>query len=302
MIQVHKMGAIDIGSNSVRCLVTNVIPTPEFTHYKKASMTRLPVRLGQDVFSVGFISEVTGERLVTALKAYKHIMEVHGVTHFRACATSAMREASNSSFWRDRIKEETGISVDIIDGQEEARLVFSAKMFDKITPAESHFLFVDVGGGSTELTLFKDGAPVDSISLPLGTVRMMAQGVSEEVWIAMDEWLDRKRAQVEGDIATIGSGGNINKIYKLSGRMGGEPLSLVYLERQAKYLAGFSPEEMMVQLGLNIDRADVIVSAMGIYIRAMKKVHSRWMYVPKIGVSDGIVRELYRNSVRPFYE
>lgn len=297
-----KLGAIDLGSNSIRCLVVNVIPTETYTHYKKASMTRLPVRLGADVFATGSISDETGDRLLHGLKAYSHIFQVHGVEGFRACATSAMREATNSAAWIETIRTETGIDVEVIDGQEEARLVFSSKIFDKIQPDESRFLFIDVGGGSTELTLFADGRAIDSISLPLGTVRRMAQGIPEGTWERMDAWIDGHAHPELGPLAAIGSGGNINKLYKLSGRQGGEPLSSVYLTQQIKALSGLTQDQLVLELGLNVDRADVLVPALEIYQRAMRRAGCRWIYVPKIGVADGIVRDVYHTAFKADWE
>jgi exopolyphosphatase/guanosine-5'-triphosphate,3'-diphosphate pyrophosphatase len=297
-----KLGALDLGSNSIRCLVVNVIPTPAYTHYKKASMTRLPVRLGADVFATGRISDETGERLLHGLKAYGHIFAVHGVAGFRACATSAMREAENSNYWVETVRRETGISIEVIDGQEEARLVFSSKIFDKIQPDESRFLFIDVGGGSTELTLFEEGRAVDSLSLPLGTVRRLSQGIPEGTWERMDAWIDGHAHPERGPLAAIGSGGNINKLYKLSGRQGGEPLSSLYLSQQIKTLSALTMDQMVLELGLNVDRADVLVPALEIYQRVMRRAGCRWIYVPKIGVADGLVRDVYHRSFKADWE
>ena len=297
-----KLGALDLGSNSIRCLVVNVIPTPTYTHYKKASMTRLPVRLGADVFATGRISDETGERLLHGLKAYGHIFAVHGVAGFRACATSAMREAENSIYWVETVRRETGISIEVIDGQEEARLVFSSKIFDKIQPDESRFLFIDVGGGSTELTLFEEGSAVDSLSLPLGTVRRFSQGIPEGTWERMDAWIDGHAHPERGPLAAIGSGGNINKLYKMSGRQGGEPLSSLYLSQQIKTLSALSMDQMVLELGLNVDRADVLVPALEIYQRVMRRAGCRWIYVPKIGVADGLVRDVYHRSFKANWE
>lgn len=297
-----KLGALDLGSNSIRCLVVNVIPTPEYTHYKKASMTRLPVRLGADVFATGRISDETGERLLHGLKAYSYIFAVHGVAGFRACATSAMREAENSIYWVETVRRETGISIEVIDGQEEARLVFSSKIFDKIQPDESRFLFIDVGGGSTELTLFEEGRAVDSLSLPLGTVRRLTQGIPEGTWERMDAWIDGHAHPERGPLAAIGSGGNINKLYKMSGRQGGEPLSSLYLSQQIKTLSALTMDQLVLELGLNVDRADVLVPALEIYQRVMRRAGCRWIYVPKIGVADGLVRDVYHRSFKADWE
>ena len=184
-MKIVKLAAIDIGSNSLRLLVSNVIPTPEYTHYKKASMTRLPVRLGEDVFRSGKISKETGDRLVESMRAFAAIMKVNGVQSYRACATSAMREAKNAARWIRKIRRATGIHIEIIEGELEAQLIYHAKLFDKIQPEEQHLLFIDVGGGSTELTFFTDGQAGESRSFPIGTVRSLNEVDSQREWATM---------------------------------------------------------------------------------------------------------------------
>jgi exopolyphosphatase/guanosine-5'-triphosphate,3'-diphosphate pyrophosphatase len=200
------------------------------------------------------------------------------------------------------VRRETGISIEVIDGQEEARLVFSSKIFDKIQPDESRFLFIDVGGGSTELTLFEEGRAADSISLPLGTVRRLTQGIPEGTWERMDAWIDGHAHPERGPLAAIGSGGNINKLYKMSGRQGGEPLSSLYLSQQIKTLSALTMDQLVLELGLNVDRADVLVPALEIYQRVMRRAGCRWIYVPKIGVADGLVRDVYHRSFKADWE
>ncbi len=287
-----KLAAIDIGSNSIRLLITNVIPTEDYTYYQKVSMTRLPVRLGEDVFTTGRISDANADRLVDAMHAYKYVMKVNGVEDMRACATSAMREAKNGRKIIRRIFRKTGIQIELIDGIEEARLVFESKMFDKIQPTESNFMYIDVGGGSTELTLWQNGEITASGSFKVGTVRLLNDLVADAEWDRMKIWVKEITAEVE-DIAMIGSGGNINKTHKLSGKLPSEPLSLQYLNTLLKRLKSLTPQQRVTELALNFDRADVIVPALNIYNSVTKWAGAKRMYVPKIGVSDGIIRDLY---------
>lgn len=300
-MKLVKLAAIDIGSNSVRLLITNVIPDGEETHYKKSSMTRLPVRLGADAFINGKISKKNFKRMVDGMIAYQHIMKVHGVTDYRACATSAMREAGNGESLVKKIYEETGIRIEIIDGKEEARLIFASKLFDKIHPDEKHFLYIDVGGGSTELTVYTEGTVRQSRSFKVGTVRILNGIDKQEEWDEMKRWIEEHTVRYP-NIAMIGSGGNINKLHKLSGKPTSEPLSLEYLEGQKTYLSGFTHDELVTKIGLNLDRADVIIPAIRIYHSAMAWANSEKMYVPKIGVADGVIRDLYHHRYRDMME
>ncbi len=296
-----KLAAIDIGSNSIRLLITNVIPTEDYTYYRKVSMTRLPVRLGEDVFLGGKISKESIQRLTDAMQAYKYIMKVNGVEAFRACATSAMREAKNGPRIVKRIARKTGINIELIDGAEEARLVFESKIFDKIHPEETNFLYIDVGGGSTELTVIIANEIVASRSFKIGTVRILNGLVDAQEWDTMEAWITEKTADIP-NIAMIGSGGNINKVHKISGKQLHEPLTQRYLSLQLKSLEKLTTEERVIQLSLNFDRADVIVPALRIYNNATKWAGASRMYVPKIGVSDGITRDLYHAKYRDLLE
>ncbi len=298
-MKLKKLGAIDIGSNSIRLLITNVIhePRKNYTYYKKSSMTRLPIRLGADSFVKGKITKKNQKRLLQAMVAYRAIMDVHGVEDFRACATSAMREAENGDMMVELIKKETGIGIEIIDGMEEARLIFESKMFDRIEPEESRFLYIDVGGGSTELTYLEDREIVISRSFKVGTVRLLNDMVDKEEWQEMETWI--RRYVPEGDdLAMIASGGNINKVHKMSGKKVNDALTLRYLNKQYNLLSALSRDERVTELGLNFDRADVIVHALRIYRSAMMWCEAHHMYAPKIGVSDGIVRDLYHRKYK----
>jgi exopolyphosphatase/guanosine-5'-triphosphate,3'-diphosphate pyrophosphatase len=288
-----NLGAIDIGSNSIRLLICQVVTEAGQTHFKKVAMTRLPVRLGADVFTGGEISRETGDRLVDAMRAFAAIMRVHGVSDYRACATSAMREASNAAEWIGRVDQEAGIVIEVIGGEEEATLISHAGLFDHLTTADPNLCYVDVGGGSTELTFLRDGEPEASRSFRLGTLRAMDSLDGDLVWKDLRAWLEGHADRTRGELALVGTGGNINKAHKLSGRKVNEPLSKQYLDRLSKKLSRMTNEQRVVELGLNRDRADVIVPALRIYRRVMRWTHATWIYVPRIGVPDGIVRELY---------
>ncbi|KAB2814721.1 Ppx/GppA phosphatase family protein [Phaeocystidibacter luteus] len=298
-MKLKKLAAIDIGSNSIRLLITNVIhePSKNYTYYKKSSMTRLPIRLGADSFTKGKISEANRKRMLEAMVAYRAIMDVHGVQDFRACATSAMREASNGDLVVEQVKKQTGIEIEIIDGMEEARLIFESKMFDRLEPEEDRFLYIDVGGGSTELTVLENREIVVSRSFKIGTVRLLNEMDDPAEWKEMKKWIEAN-VKPGDDLAIIASGGNINKLHKMSGRKLTEPLTMRYLNSQDKLLSSYTRDERVTELGLNFDRADVIVHALRIYKTVMQWSHAKHMYVPKIGVSDGIVRDLYHRKYR----
>ncbi|MDP4616829.1 MAG: exopolyphosphatase [Schleiferiaceae bacterium] len=294
---VTKLGAIDIGSNSVRCLVTNVVYKDGYTYYRKAGMVRLPIRLGQDVFEHGKIKGKTKKRFIEGMKAYAHYLKVHGVVDFRAVATSAMREASNGDKIVAQVAKETGIAIEIIGDKEEARLVFNSKIYDIIKAPQKNFVYIDVGGGSTEISVIQDKKVEASKSFRIGGVRLMNNLVHQEEWTRMERWL-QKHAFSVADKTAIGAGGNINKLHKLSMRSLQTPLEYAYLSEQQELLNAFTAEERVTELGLNFDRADIIVHALPIYQKAMLWSGCDHIYVPKIGVSDGLVRDMYHKDYK----
>ena len=296
-MKVTKLGAIDIGSNSIRCLITNVVYKDGYTYYRKVSMVRLPVRLGQDVFEHGTLKKDTVLRFREAMLAYKHLLSVHGVLDFRAVATSAMREAENGAELASTVKNEAGIDIEIIDGEEEARLIFESKLFDVIKPKEENFVYIDVGGGSTEVSIIVNKEVLISRSFKIGGVRVMNGLDSPEEWLELKKWLYKHARNIKGK-AAIGSGGNINKMQKLSMRPVSKPLTHAYLEDQLEILQGYTTEERVTELGLNFDRADVIVHALPIYMKVMEWSGTHKIYVPKIGVSDGLIRDLYHKQYK----
>lgn len=293
-MKITKYGAIDIGSNAVRLLIANVIEEKDKApKFKKSSLVRVPIRLGADAFVSGEISDNNIDRMVDAMKAFKLLMNVHGVAKYKACATSAMREASNGEKVVDKVLEESGITIDIIDGAKEAQIISSTDLKHLINSDET-YLYVDVGGGSTEFTIFSRGKIVRSKSFKIGTVRLInnPKEKNKKLFAKVENWIVKHTKDYKR-ISLIGSGGNINKIFKMSGMDAGRPISYIYLNAQYGFLKKMSYEERISELSLNPDRSDVIVPATKIYLSAMKWSGARRIYVPKIGLSDGIIKSLY---------
>lgn len=295
MLKIEKYAAIDIGSNAIRLLIATVIEKdnkpPQFN---KTSLVRVPIRLGADVFLQDKISEENYLRMLDAMNAYQLLMKTHGVVKYRACATSAMREAGNGKAIAKKIKKETNIDIEIIDGSDEAAIIASTDLKDLIE-TEKSFLYVDVGGGSTEFTIFANRKIVASKSFKLGTVRILNDMVRESKWDDVKKWI-KKNTQTYEKISLIGSGGNINSIYKSSGTKLGKPLSYFYLTNYFEKLKSYTYHERIFELQMNPDRADVIVPATKIYLSAMKWSKAKSIYVPKIGLADGIIKSLYNEE------
>ncbi|WP_028892912.1 MULTISPECIES: Ppx/GppA phosphatase family protein [Tenacibaculum] len=297
MLKIKKYGAIDIGSNAVRLLVANVIEERDREpQFKKSSLVRVPIRLGADAFVSGRISEANTQRMIDAMQAFKLIMKIHGVERYKACATSAMREAENGEEVANSILKNTEVKIDIIDGKKEAAIISSTDL-NQLIESDSTYLYVDVGGGSTEFTLFSKGKIIRSKSFKIGTVRLLNNKKSENkiLFGKVQNWIEENTSDYRR-ISLIGSGGNINKLFKMSGRDIGKPISYIYLNAQYQFLKKMSYQERISELGLNPDRADVIVPATKIYLSAMKWSGARKIYVPKIGLSDGIIKSLYFNK------
>ena len=292
-MEIKKYAAIDIGSNAVRVLIANVVEVEQHPpKFMKSSMVRVPIRLGEDSFTVGEISAKNIKRMVKAMKAFKLIMQVNNVTHYMACATSALREANNAHEVVDVVAKKTGIHIDVIDGKREAEIISTTNIFDFIQ-RDRTFLYVDVGGGSTEFSVLVKGERVASKSFKIGTVRMINNLVSAKVWDEIEAWIT-EQIEGKGKIALLGSGGNINKLFKLSKVKEGRPLTLIKLNTLYNKLNALSYEERIMQLELNPDRSDVIIPALQIYLKALKWSNSTEVYVPKIGLSDGMIKVLYQ--------
>jgi len=293
LLEIKKYAAIDIGSNAVRLLISNIVLVKdEEPKFKKSALIRVPIRLGADAFISGTISEENSIRMIDAMKAFKLLMNVHGVEKYKACATSAMRDSSNGAELIARIKEEADISIEIIDGKKEAQIIASTDLSQLIEGHKS-YLYVDVGGGSTEFTVFSKQKLVASKSFKMGTVRLLNKEVDKkETWKEIKKWIEANTKNMK-KIVLIGSGGNINKIFKMSGQKIDKPLSYIYMNAHYQFLKKMSYDERISELGLNPDRADVIIPATKIYLSAMKWSGAKKIYVPKIGLSDGIIKSLY---------
>jgi exopolyphosphatase/guanosine-5'-triphosphate,3'-diphosphate pyrophosphatase len=296
MIKIKKFAAIDIGSNAMRLLIVNIVEQEgKEPQFNKSSLVRVPIRLGQDAFTVGEISEENIDRMCDAMKAFNLLMKIHRVESYKAFATSAMREAYNGKEVVEIIKDKADIIIEIIDGKKEAAIIASTDLHHLIK-TDKTYLFVDVGGGSTEFTLFSNGKLVNSKSFKAGTVRLLNEMVCDVVWEEIEKWIKINTADFE-EVTLIGSGGNINKLFKMSEKMQEKPLSYIYMNSQYAFLNTLTYEQRISELGLNPDRADVIIPATRIYLNAMKWSGARHIYVPKIGLSDGIVKAMYYGKI-----
>jgi exopolyphosphatase/guanosine-5'-triphosphate,3'-diphosphate pyrophosphatase len=296
MLKIKKYAAIDIGSNAMRLLIANIVEQDgKETQFSKSSLVRVPIRLGQDAFTVGAISEENIDRMCDAMKAFSLLMKVHKVEQYKAFATSAMREAYNGKEVTEIIKKKAGVKIEIIDGKQEAAIIASTDLHH-LLKTDQTYLFVDVGGGSTEFTLFSNGKMIASRSFKAGTVRLLNDMVHEVVWGEIEKWIRTNTAEYD-EVTLIGSGGNINKLFKMSGKAQEKPLSYIYINSQYAFLNSLTYEQRISELGLNSDRADVILHATRIYLNAMKWSGARNIYVPKIGLADGIVKAMYYGKI-----
>jgi len=287
-----RLAAIDIGSNAARLLISDVLTNNGKTEFNKINLVRIPLRLGFDVFDQKEISAEKTDMILHTIKAYKHLCQAYDVDHIKAAATSAMRDASNAQTIIDRVQEETGILIEVISGSSEASLIYENHIAENLDK-EHAYLYIDVGGGSTELTFFAGNKLVFSSSFNIGTIRLLKQQVTEEHWESMKEYIKRETRNYINNIIAIGSGGNINKIFSISKRKEGKPLQIELLKDYHKEFSAFSLEERMHLYKLREDRADVIVPALQIYINAMRWANAEEIYVPKIGLADGLIQHLY---------
>lgn len=287
-----RLAAIDIGSNAARLLISDVINGPQDkTEFLKIALVRVPLRLGFDVFDKGEISASKSEKILKTIKSYKLLLDVYDVKHLKACATSAMRDAVNAADIIKKVKNETGIEINIISGQEEASFIYENHIAENMSKEES-YLYIDVGGGSTELTFFSDGKLIFKESFNIGTIRLLKNQVPEALWDEMKEYI-RNKTKGYHHVTAIGSGGNINKIFSISKRKEGKPLSLELLRDYYKEFSTMSLQQRMSLYRLREDRADVIVPALLIYINVMRWADADEIFVPKIGLADGLIHTLY---------
>ena len=293
-MKIKKYAAIDIGSNAVRILVTNVVSYKKKTVFLKNALVRVPIRLGQDAFTSGKISDKNIKRMIKSMKAFKLLMEVHGVKEYLAFATSALRDAENSSFLVERVLKKSGIKIEIIDGKKEAKIISYTNIFDAINK-EKIFLYVDIGGGSTEFSILINGKRNQSKSFKIGTVRLLNSKVEQITLDEAEAWI-RRHTLMHEKIYLLGTGGNINKLHNIANINDNSPLSYLTLNVLYNQLDALTYEERIVNLGLNPDRSDVILLAAKLFIKILNWSGAKDIYVPKVGLSDGMIRELYKRK------
>lgn len=285
--------AIDIGSNAVRLLIKEIKEEQGKAHFSKVLMLRVLLRLGFDVFDIGKISEKKEKNMIRLMKAFRHLMKIYDVKHCRACATSAMRDAKNGMDIIKQIEKKTGVHIDIIDGQEEAKIIYNNHV-EHMEDQKGNYMYVDVGGGSTEINLLSEGQLVCSRSYNIGTVRMLNNAVKDSEWERLKNDL-AELAKSYPQTNIIGSGGNINKLYRLADKKNKKKMTMQVsvLQELHTRLKALSLEERMEQFGMKPDRADVIIPAGEIFLTIANIIGASYIHVPVIGLSDGIIDELY---------
>ena len=287
-----RLAAIDIGSNAARLLIQDITTYKDGSlDYTKVNLLRVPLRLGFDVFESGIISEHKTKELIETLKAYRHLMKVYDVKNYRACATSAMRDAKNGDQIVARIQKEIGLNIEIITGSQEAEILYETHLAEKLDN-KSNYLYIDVGGGSTELTLYSNNKISFKQSFNIGTIRLLKDKVDTVIW---DEMKAALKKYCKSNTLAIGSGGNINKVFSISKRKNGKPLSLDILKEYYKEMNALTVEERIHKYGFKEDRADVIVPALSIYTTVMRWANISEIYVPQIGLADGIIKLLLKD-------
>ena len=285
-----KIAAIDIGSNAIRLLIEEVHRHENQWRIDKVSLTRVPVRLGDDVFRTGRISDEKLRQLVKTMRAFWYLMDVHQIEMFRVCATSAMREAKNRKKVIETVEREANFRIEILSGELEAQLIFK-NYFHQNLNSKGNYVYLDVGGGSTEITLINKGKRIKGQSFDLGTVRSLAGGIDPNVWLDVQQWLKSLKTMPDKRIA-IGTGGNINTLFKLQGKKPNDLLTLDELKNLYKLLEPLTVDERIFNFKLRPDRADVIIPACEIYIKILQLAGIKEMLVPKIGLSDGMILDM----------
>lgn len=290
-----RFAAIDIGSNAVRLLIADLLPGTGEPSFKKTTLIRVPLRLGDDAFLDKQISDKKSEDLIKTMAAFRHLMDVYKVTDYMACATSAMREATNGDTIVNKIKKVANIDLEIIAGSREANIIYSSHI-EQHLDRKKNYLYIDVGGGSTELSVFSANQLVASRSFDIGTIRILDNQDKDETWKAMKEWI-RQYSRAHKNLIGIGTGGNINKLFKMSQEKENTPLSILNIQSMYRQLTSYSLKERISVLGLNPDRADVIVPACEIYLAVMKWGGVKQIFVPKVGLVDGIIQLLLEKNI-----
>lgn len=291
------LAAIDIGSNAARLLISEAaLYKNGSVDYTKLTLLRIPLRLGFEVFEKGIISPEKQKQLMDTMKAYKLLMDIYKVESYRACATSAMRDAKNGVQIIKDVLKETGINIEIIAGQEEANIIYETHIAENLSSGKS-YLYVDVGGGSTEVTLFADNKIVFKESFNIGTIRLLNKSVTDEQWNHM-KWYIKTHTSSHQPLVAIGSGGNINKIFSISKKKEGKPLTLELLKDYCRELSASTVEERMHLYNFRADRADVIVPALEIFVAIMRWSGAEEIYVPRIGLADGLIKMQYAERLK----
>ena len=288
---MRKIAAIDIGSNAVRMLISYVFPSGVEYVFQKNSYLRLPIRLGEDSFKNGIISNEKISLLTNAILSFKYIMKVHGIKEYKIYATSALRESINSKEVMSIVKKNTDLNIELITGLKEAKIISKGNSLEKIEFNKT-FLYVDVGGGSTEFSILRKGKEKISRSFKIGTVRLLNNLVDDSMLMDVKNWL---KSNIDNDdkIKLFATGGNINKIQSMTGSKSGKPISYLSIKDLSNTLISFNYEERMVKFDLNPDRADVIIPALKIFITTMEVVKANKMFVPKVGLVDGMINEIF---------
>lgn len=290
-----RYAAIDIGSNAVRLLIADIHENEKEISFKKNTLIRVPLRLGDDAFLDKYISPRKSEELLKTMIAFRHLMDVYKVQDYMACATSAMREAGNGPDLVKQIKKDANLDLEIVAGQREASIIYSSHI-EQHLERKRNYLYIDVGGGSTELSVFSDGELIASRSFNLGAIRILDNQDTEETWLEMKNWI-KEQAKVYKNLIGIGTGGNINKLYRMSGEKEGSPMSFLRLKSLYLHLCSFSLKDRINVLNLNQDRADVIIPASEIYLSVMKWAGAKQIFVPKVGLVDGIIQLLIEKNL-----
>ncbi|AZB18088.1 exopolyphosphatase [Chryseobacterium indologenes] len=286
-----KIAAIDIGSNAARLLINEVKINNRKPEFIKLNLLRIPLRLGMDVFTMGKIGHEREKMVIDSMKIFSDLMKIYKVDHYRACATSAMRDAANGNEIIRQVKDKSGINIEIISGDEEASLVFENHIAEGLDK-EFAYLYIDVGGGSTELTFYENNKMVYERSFNIGTIRLLNNLVTLDNWKEMKDEI-KNNIVSKKPIVAIGSGGNINKVFSMSKTKDGKPMSLSHLKKVYKVFNELSVEERMTKYSLREDRADVLVPALSIFNNVMSWADINRIFVPKISVADGLIQNIY---------
>jgi exopolyphosphatase / guanosine-5'-triphosphate,3'-diphosphate pyrophosphatase len=292
-MKIERYAGIDIGSNGVRLLIMNIYTIAGQVVFDKATLVRAPVRLGSDSFVKNEILPDSLAMLTEAMKSFYSLMKCYNVSHYRVCATSALREAINNQEVIDTVFKESKIKIELINGKEEAEIIYKTQISDYIKD-DKGYVFIDVGGGSTEVTYYHQGIAKASKSFKIGTVRTLKNLVEHKEWLALEDYI--LSLNISPDAVAVGTGGNINTLFKKSQKAFGKPLSLKYINEMYKTLKLMTVDERIIEYKFNPDRADVIVPALEIYAMIMKLSKVNEIYVPKIGLADGIIRTLYAQN------